>query len=145
MRLDLDISYPHCPFTAEPSYVGVEVADGVALSVRQQLGFEDGSRLAVDLEVLIHRIYARLCHHCERLELSPADLQCFDPLMLSRRFECIAAAAAVSQDHLTIIDRRIRAVDELLTRLARDFGVTKRFIEVRLLRYGFLGQAKTVA
>ena len=39
--------------------------------------------------------------------------------------ECIAAAAAISQDHLRIIDRRLRAVDELLTRLARDFGVTE--------------------
>ena len=286
MRLDLDISYPHCPFTAEPNYVGVEVADGVALSARQQLGLEDGSRLAVDLEVLtsieavqvngvcydlhwhfggpltdengelvlgvcehdpegipnatqilidpdlvggreevilstavhekghaifegpkwvsatqraiarglppssahgakrvhrtttpdenhlaatpprgsskffeevranafmgtflapIHRVYARLCHHCGRLGLSPSDLQCFDPAMLSKRFECIAAAAALSQDHLRIIDRRLRAVDELLTRLARDFGVTKQFIEVRLLRYGFLGQARAVA
>ena len=52
MRLDLDISYPHCPLTAEPNYIGVEVADGVALSARQQLRLEDGSRLAVDLEVL---------------------------------------------------------------------------------------------
>ena len=93
----------------------------------------------------IHRVYARLCHHCGRLGLSPSDLQCFDPAMLSKRFECIAAAAAVSQDHLRIIDRRLRAVDELLTRLARDFGVTKQFIEVRLLRYGFLGQARAVA
>ena len=62
-----------------------------------------------------------------------------------KRFECIAAPAALSQDHLRIIDRRLRAVDELLTRLARDVGVTKRFIEVRLLRYGFLGQARAVA
>jgi hypothetical protein len=283
MRLDLDLSYPHCPFTAAPSYVGVEIAEGVAISARQQMGLEDGSRLALDLDLLmsveavrvngvaynlhwhvggpltdengepvlgicehdpdgipdaalisinpdvvggreevilstavhekghvcfeapkwildtqrvtapglpglsphgpkrvhrtitpdenhlaatpprgspeffeevranafmgaflapIHRVYARLCHHCERLGLSPSDLQCFDPAMLSKRFECIAAAAAISRDHLRIIDRRLRAVDELLTRLARDFGVTKRFIEVRLRRYGFLGQAK---
>ena len=53
MRLDLDLSYPHCFLTAEPSYVGVEIAEGVAMSARQQLGLEDGSRLAVDLDLLM--------------------------------------------------------------------------------------------
>jgi hypothetical protein len=53
MRLDLDLSYPHCPFTAEPNYVGIEIAEGVAMSARQQMGLEDGSRLAVDLDLLM--------------------------------------------------------------------------------------------
>ena len=282
MRPDLIISYRHCPFTAKPSYVGVEMAQGVAISVRQQLGLEDGGRLAVDLDMLtsirkvqvndvpfnvlwhvggpltgdsgqpvlgvcehdpavadaalicinpdpvdgreeillstgghetghglfeapkwvlasqrasmpslfelsdpaphrvhrtvtpdenhlsvtpprgtreffeevranafmgaflapIHRVYARLHYHCESLGLSPSDLQ-----QLGRAAsEEVSEATQINRGNLSFVNVRLRiALDTLVTRLARDFGVTKRFMEVRLRHYGFIAEAQAVA
>lgn len=277
MRPDLIISYRHCPVTAKPSYVGIEMAQGVAISVRQQLGLEDGGRLAVDLDLLmsiervqvndvtykivwhvggpltgdtgqpvlgvcehdsaiadaalicinpdpvdgreeillstaahekghglfeapkwvlagqrasmpnlwapnepachrvhrtvtpdenhlsvtpprgtqeffeevranafmgallapIHRVYARFLYHCESLALSPSDLQ-----NLSRSaFEELSEVTQIRRGNLSFINLRLRnALDEVLTRLARDFAVTRRFMEVRLKHYKLIAQ-----
>jgi hypothetical protein len=281
VRPDLVISYRHCPFTAKPSYISSEMAQGVAISVRQQLGLEDGRRLAVDLDQLtsirrvqvndvaydvewhiggpltgdnnepvlgvcehdraapdsalicinpdpvdgreeillstaahekghalfeapkwvlasqrarmpslldlsdpapqrvyrtvtpdenhlsvtpprgtpeffeevranafmgallapVHRVYARLQYHRESLGISLADLQQLDRTPL----QPVSLEIETSRGNLAFANVRLRLLlDQLLMRLARDFGVTKRFIEVRLRHYGFLTQGKTL-
>lgn len=286
MRPDLVLTYRHCAFTAKPSYVGVEIAQGVAISARQQLGLEDGDRLAVDLDVLTsirrvqvndvtydlhwhiggplagdsgepvlgvcehdravadaalicinpdpvdgreeillstaahekghgvfeapkwvlasqrasmpsfldldtpvptrvhrtvtpdenhlsvtpprgtekffeevranafmgallappHRVYARLLFHCASLGLSLEDVQHVGSQTAAGASGGLWACNRIHPGNLAFANIRRRiAIDQLLTRLASDFHVTKRFIEVRLHHYGFLAQSKAVA
>ena len=286
MRPDLALAYRHCAFTAKPSYVGVEIAQGVAISARQQLGLEDGGRLAVDLDMLTsirrvqvndvaynlewhvggpltgdsgqpvlgvcehdravadaalicinpdpvdgreeillstaahekghglfeapkwvlasqrasmpsfldldtaaptrvhrtvtpdenhlsvtpprgtekffeevranafmgallappHRVYARLLFHCASLGLSLEDVQHFGSQTAASASDGLWACNQIHPGNLAFANIRLRmGIDQVLTRLASDFHVTKRFIEVRLYHYGFLAQSKAVA
>jgi hypothetical protein len=285
VRPDLVLTYRHCAFTARPSYVGVDIAQGVAISARQQLGLEDGDRLAVDLDVLTsirrvqvndvtydlhwhiggpltgdsgepvlgvcehdravadaalicinpdpvdgreeillstaahekghgvfeapkwvlasqrasmpslldldtpiptrvhrtvtpdeshlsvtpprgtekffeevranafmgaflapaHRVYARLLFHCASLSLPLEDVQHFGSQTAAGTSDDFWANQIPPGNLAFANIRRRIAIDQLVTRLAADFHVTKRFIEVRLHHYGFLAQSKAVA
>jgi hypothetical protein len=93
-----------------------------------------------------HRVYARLLFHCASLGLSPEDVQRFGTQAASGIFDGSEACNQIHPGNLAFANIRLRAgIDQLLTRLASDFLVTKRFIEVRLHHYGFLAQNKAVA
>ncbi|MGH6921486.1 MAG: hypothetical protein ACREJ0_27745 [Geminicoccaceae bacterium] len=82
--------------------------------------------------------------HCEALELWPADIvgnarRSLFPV--SRRSQ----AADQGEGNLGFLRLHVRlGLEQVITLLAMDFGVTRRFIEVRLKKYGLLPQELAV-
>jgi hypothetical protein len=82
----------------------------------------------------------QFAEHCEALDLRPADM-----IGNARRSLLPAprrsAAADVSKGNLSFLKLELRlGLEQVIALLAMDFGVTRRFIEVRLKKYGLLPQ-----
>ena len=77
--------------------------------------------------------------HCEALDLRPADI-----VGNARRslFPALRSHAAdQGKGNLSFLKLELRlGLEQVITLLAMDFGVTRRFIEVRLKKYGLLPQ-----
>jgi hypothetical protein len=78
--------------------------------------------------------------HCEALELRPTDIigkARRSLLPAPRRSE----AADLGKGNLSFLKLELRlGLEQVIALLAMDFGVTRRFIEVRLKKYGLLPQ-----
>lgn len=82
----------------------------------------------------------QFAEHCEALDLRPADM-----IGNARRSLLSAprrsAVADVGKGNLSFLKLELRlGLEQVITLLAMDFGVTRRFIEVRLKKYGLLRQ-----
>jgi hypothetical protein len=78
--------------------------------------------------------------HCEALDLRPTDI-----IGNARRSLLPAPrpprAAAPAKGNLSFLNLELRlGLEQVIMLLAMDFGVTRRFIEVRLKKYGLLPQ-----
>ena len=78
--------------------------------------------------------------HCEALDLRPTDI-----IGKARRSllpaPWRAEAAESGKGNLSFLKLELRlGLEQVITLLAMDFGVTRRFIEVRLKKYGLLPQ-----
>jgi hypothetical protein len=78
--------------------------------------------------------------HCEALDLRPAEIignASRSLLPAPRR----SGAADVGKGNLSFLKLELRlGLEQVIALLAMDFGVTRRFIEVRLKKYGLLPQ-----
>jgi hypothetical protein len=82
--------------------------------------------------------------HCEALDLRPADMigNARRSLFPTPRRP---GAADVGRGNLSFLKLEFRlGLEQVVTLLAMDFGVTRRFIEVRLKKYGLLPQEMAV-
>jgi hypothetical protein len=78
--------------------------------------------------------------HCEVLDLRPTDIigNARRSLLSTPR---PSRAAAPAKGNLSFLQLELRlGLEQVITLLAMDFGVTRRFIEVRLKKYGLLPQ-----
>jgi hypothetical protein len=82
--------------------------------------------------------------HCEALGLRPADVigNARRSLLSARRQ---SAGANERKGNLSFLQLELRlGLEQVITLLAMDFGVTRRFIEVRLKKYSLLPQELAV-
>jgi hypothetical protein len=90
---------------------------------------------------LLSRQFSR---RCEALGLRPADFITRARTLLSSGSERAGVDATRREGNLSFLDRHKLGLEQVLLLLARDFGVTRRFIEVRLQRYELLPGEVTV-
>jgi hypothetical protein len=81
---------------------------------------------------------------CEALGLRPADFITRARTLLASAPQAAGDDAARREGNLRFLDLHKLALEQVLLLLARDFGVTRRFIEVRLQRYELLPREVTV-
>jgi hypothetical protein len=81
---------------------------------------------------------------CEAVDLRPADVIGRAKGSLPPPAQCPPDAAISAEGNLSFVTLDVRfQLERVLSLLAMDFGVTRRFIEVRLNRYGLLSQGVT--
>jgi hypothetical protein len=83
--------------------------------------------------------------HCEALDVRPADVFGNARRSLFPAAPQRARAGGGRKGNLSFLKLDLRlGLEQVITLLAMDFGVTRRFIEVRLKKYGLLPQELTV-
>jgi hypothetical protein len=85
----------------------------------------------------------QFAEHCEALDLRPADM------IGNARRSLLSApwrpGADAGQGNLSFLKLELRlGLEQVIALLAMDFGVTRRFIEVRLKKYGLLPEERPV-
>jgi hypothetical protein len=83
--------------------------------------------------------------HCEALSLRPADFIAMARTLFPSASRPRDEDPGQRQGNLRFLKLELRlGLEQVITLLAMDFGVTRRFIEVRLNKYGLLPQEQPV-